>query len=107
MIYEYRAYYVLPGRMAELQNRFANVTMDLFKRHDITVIGFWESVIGESNELVYICQFEDLAHRERAWKAFAADPEWREALKASEASGPLIQRFVNKIWRPTRFSPLQ
>ena len=81
--------------------------MNLFKKHGIAVIGFWESVIGESNELVYLCAFEDLAHRERAWQTFAADPEWREAVKASEANGPLIQRIVNKIWRPTRFSPLQ
>jgi hypothetical protein len=107
MIYEYRAYSVMPGRMSDLKKRFANVTMDLFKRHGITVIGFWETVIGESNELVYLCAFEDLAHRERAWQAFAADPEWREAVTASEANGPLIQRIVNKIWRPTRFSPLQ
>lgn len=107
MIYEYRAYYVLPGRMSDLQNRFANVTMNLFKKHDITVIGFWQTVVGESNELVYICAFEDLAHREKAWQAFSSDPEWREAVKASEANGPLVERVVNKIWRPTRFSPLQ
>jgi|SRR3990172_2584412 len=107
MIYEYRAYYVLPGRMPDLKKRFANVTMNLFKRHGITVIGFWETVIGESNELVYLCAFEDLAHRERAWQAFASDPEWREAVTASEANGPLILRIVNKIWRPTHFSPLQ
>jgi hypothetical protein len=66
--------------------------------------GFWETVIGESNEIVYICAFDDLAHRERAWAAFTADPEWQAAKKASEASGPLIERAVNKIWRPTAYT---
>jgi len=107
MIHEYRAYYIMPGRMPDIQKRFADVTMHLFKRHGIEVVGFWEPVIGESNELVYICAFEDLAARERAWKAFMADPEWHAARKASEVNGPLVERVVNKIWRPTSFSPIQ
>jgi hypothetical protein len=107
MIYEYRAYYVLPGRMPDVQRRFGDVTMTLFKKHGIRVVGFWETVIGENNELVYICQFDDLAHRQAAWAAFQADPEWQAARKASEADGPLLERVVNKIWKPTAFSPLQ
>ncbi len=106
MIYEYRAYYVMPGRMPDLQRRFADITMKLFKKHGITVVGFWETVVGESNEMVYICSYDDLAHRERVWKTFMADPEWLTARKASEANGPLVERVVNKIWRPTSFSPL-
>ncbi len=107
MIYEYRAYYVNPGRMADVQKRFADVTMRLFAKHGIKVVGFWEPVIGESNELVYICAFDDLAHRQRAWDAFQADPEWQAARKASEMNGPLLQRVVNKIWKPTSFSPIR
>ena len=106
MIYEYRAYYVVPGRMPDIQRRFNDVTMRLFERHKIKVVGFWETAIGESNELVYICAFDDLAHRQRAWDAFVADPEWQEAKKQSEMNGPLVERIVNKIWRPTKFSPL-
>jgi hypothetical protein len=93
--------------MPDIQRRFAEVTMSLFKRHGIEVVGFWEPVIGESNELVYICAYEDLAARDRAWAAFQADPEWQAARKASEANGPLVQRFVNKIWRATSFSPMK
>jgi len=107
MIYEYRAYYAMPGRMPDLQRRFAEITLNLFKKHGIRVVGFWETVIGESNELVYICAYDDLAHRQRAWSAFMADPEWQAARKATEANGPLVERVVNKIWRPTAFSPLQ
>jgi hypothetical protein len=107
MIYEYRAYYAVPGRMPDIQRRFNDVTMRLFDKHGIKVVGFWETVIGESNELVYICAFDDLAHRQRAWDAFMADPEWQEAKKQSELNGPLVERVVNKIWRPTKFSPLK
>lgn len=106
MIYEYRAYYVMPGQMASLHERFAKVTMPLFKRHGMRVVGFWETIIGESNELVYILAFDDVAHRERAWQAFYADPEWQEARRISEANGPLVERIVNKIWKPTPYSPI-
>jgi hypothetical protein len=107
MIYEYRAYYVVPGRMPDIQRRFSDVTMRLFEKHHIKVVGFWETVVGESNELVYICAYDDLAARQRAWDAFVADPEWQEAKKQSEMNGPLVERVVNKIWRPTKFSPLR
>jgi hypothetical protein len=107
MIYEYRAYYVMPGRMPDIQKRFNDVTMRLFAKHGIKVVGFWDTIIGDTSELTYICAFDDLAHRQRAWDSFVADPEWQEAKKQSELNGPLVERVVNKIWRPTKFSPLQ
>ena len=107
MIYEYRAYYAVPGRMPDIQKRFNDVTMRLFEKHKIKVVGFWETLIGESNELVYICAFDDLAARQKAWDAFQADPEWQAAKKASEMNGPLVERVVNKIWKPTAFSPVK
>jgi len=107
MVYEYRAYYVMPGKKKALLARFANTAMRLFERHGIQVVGFWESEIGENNEVVYICAYEDLLHRQRAWTAFRADPEWQEAVRVTEADGPLVERVVNKIWTPAPFSPLQ
>jgi hypothetical protein len=107
MIYEYRAYQVMPGRLPDLLKRFNDVTMTLFKKHGILVVGFWQTVVGESNEIVYICAFDDFAQRQRAWDSFTADPEWHVARAKSEANGPLVARIVNRIWRPTPFSPLQ
>jgi hypothetical protein len=107
MIYELRSYEAVPGRMPVLHARFQQHTLGFFAKHGIKVVGFWETIIGESNELVYICAFDDLAHRTKAWAAFQADPDWQAARKASEANGPLLERVINKIWKPTSFSPLQ
>ncbi len=107
MIYEYRAYYAMPGKKKAVVDRFANWTMRIFERHGIQVVGFWDSEVGENNELIYICAFEDLNHRMAAWAAFRADPEWQEAVRITEASGPIVERVVNKILNPTSFSPLQ
>ena len=108
MIYELRIYTCLPGRMADLQRRFADHTLALWERHGIEQAGFWTTLIGNSNnDLTYMLRWNSLAERETRWNAFMADPEWQAARKASEANGPLLERVVNKIWKPTPFSPLQ
>src|SRR5688500_19453186 len=100
MIYEYRAYHVVPGRMPDIQRRFADITMKLFAKHGIRVVGFWDTVIGEPDGLVYICPFDDLAHRHRPWSPFMPDPECQAARKSTEAKGPLAGRAATKIWKP-------
>src|SRR5262245_63393813 len=100
MIYEYRAYYAAPGRMPDIQKRFNDVTMKLFAKHGIKVIGFWDTVIGENNELVYICAFDDLAHRQKAWGAFQADTEWIAARKEAAAQGTRLENATSKILAP-------
>ena len=107
MIYEYRAYYALPGKMPDIQKRFNDVTMKLFAKHGIKVVGFWDTIVGESNELVYICAFDDLAHRQKAWGAFQADPEWIAARDASEKDGPIVATLASSILQPTSFSSVR
>ncbi len=107
MLYELRRYEVLPGRMPALNKRFAEVTMDLFKRHGMEVVGFWTNEIGGySNELVYMMRFDDMADRERKWAEFGADKEWQEKRAASEADGLIVHRIRAEFLRPTRYSPL-
>ena len=107
MIYEWRVYEILPGRMANINNRFANITLKLFQKHGIKVIGFWEAVVGTSNTLYYMIAFENMAHREKAFNAFASDPEWIKARAESEKDGPIVSRVYNMLLRPTPYSPLQ
>ena len=65
------------------------------------------SFIGTSNVLHYIVRFADLGHRERAWAAFGADPEWLRVRAESEKDGPIVARIRNEIWRPSAYSPMQ
>ena len=71
------------------------------------IVGFWDTVIGESNELVYLCAFDDLAHRERAWAAFMADPEWINARAESEKDGLIIANVKSAFLQPTAFSAVK
>ena len=105
MICELRIYHIVPGKMADINKRFRNHTMKLFEKHGIKVVGFWSTVFGESDELIYMTAFEDMSHRERAWNAFMQDPEWVKVKSESEVAGPLVARVSNRLLKPTDYSP--
>ena len=108
MIYEERIYTILPGKMGDIERRFANHTMRLFEKHGMKVVGFWKTVIGRQNfELVYLLVFKDVNDRMEKWKAFQEDPDWIKARNDSETHGPLVAQVENKILTPLPFSPLK
>jgi len=76
MIHELRIYHCMPGRLGDLNHRFANVTLKIWEKHGIRQVGFWTMLIGPSNHaLYYLLEWESLAEREQKWNAFAGDPE--------------------------------
>ena len=106
-LFEYRVYETVPGRLPALNKRFQTMTLGHFQRHGIGVVGFWEALVGTTNELHYILRFDDMAHRERAWNAFQADPNWQRDRAETEKDGPIVARVRNQFWRATEYSPLQ
>jgi hypothetical protein len=107
VLYEYRHYQATPGKMPTLNRRFAEVTTKIWERLGIRPIGFWEAVVGSSNELHYLLQWNDMAEREQKWDAFLKDPEWQEKRALTEQDGPLVAKTTNYFWRPTAYSPLK
>lgn len=107
MLYELRIYTVPVGRMAALQARFRDHTCRYFANHGFRPVGFWTNAIGGANdELWYLLEWDDLASRERAWARLLSDVDWLAVREASTVEGPLVLRSVNRIMRPTEFSPL-
>ena len=107
MLYEYRRYEAVPGKLPALHRRFAEVTVNVWQKHGIRVVGFWEAVFGASNELHYMLPWEDVAERDRKWEAFLNDPDWQSAQAKSEESGPLVAKIANSLWKPTHYSPMK
>jgi hypothetical protein len=107
MIYEYRRYEVNPGRLRDVHRRFEELTLPLWTKHGIEALGFWEVVVGDSNQLHYLLRWKDLSDRDGKWTAFVSDQEWLDGFAKSEASGPLVARIHNEFWRPTSYSALK
>ena len=108
MIYEYRAYTCLPGRMPALLNRFETITFGFWEKHGIRQAGFWTTEVGASNQVLhYLLQWESLAEREQKWGAFQADADWNAARLATETPDKIVQNITSEFWRPTSFSAVQ
>ncbi len=108
MIYELRIYECVPGRLPDLNSRFANITLKLWEKHGIKQAGFWTTIIGESNQtLYYMLAWESLAERETKWNGFGADPEWLAARAKTEANGAIVAKVTNYILGPTPYSSVK
>ena len=108
MIHELRIYRCAPGRLPDLNKRFEGTTLKLWEKHGFRPVGFWNTVIGESNQdLTYLLAWQDLAERERVWAGFMADPEWLKARAESEKSGPIVANITSSILAPTAYSKLR
>src|SRR5437016_3061293 len=108
MIYELRTYTAMPGRMADLNRRFADITLGYFAKYGITVVGFWTNELGgSSDQLIYMLAYDSLADREQKWAGFGRDSERAAAFAETEKNGPLVKRLTAQILRPTAYSPMK
>jgi hypothetical protein len=108
MLYELCAYECVSGRLPELLKRFETITLKVWDKHGIKQVGFWTTVIGESNQTLYfMLSWESLAEREKKWGNFAADPEWVAIRARTEANGAIVNNVRNTILAPTSFSSVK
>jgi hypothetical protein len=107
--FEMRTYHAAPGKMKALHARFRDHTCALFKKHGMTIVGFWSPADPAQAEktLVYILAYPSKQAREESWKAFRADPDWQKVLKESEKDGKLVDRVDSLSLTPTDYSPIQ
>ena len=108
MIYELRIYHCAPQKLPELNKRFQTTTLGFWQKHGIEQVGFFTTVIGESNQsLTYLLKWQNLAEREQKWNAFANDPEWIKARAETEKEGIIVERIENTILAPTAYSTMK
>ncbi len=108
MIYELRIYECMPGKLPALHKRFETTTLKFWEKYGIRQVGFWTTVIGDSNvTLTYLLEWKSLAEREEKWTAFMQDPEWIASRAATEKDGPIVAKITNSILQPTPYSKTQ
>ncbi|HEX9002814.1 MAG TPA: NIPSNAP family protein [Blastocatellia bacterium] len=108
--YEIRTYIAAPGKLEDLHKRFRDHTIKLFKKHGMEVVGFWgptDKEKGSENTLVYVMAYPNREARDKAWKAFGADPEWQKARAESEKNGKLTDKVESVILGATDYSPIK
>ncbi|HXY37900.1 MAG TPA: NIPSNAP family protein [Planctomycetaceae bacterium] len=105
-VYELRTYTAAPGKMADLQKRFRDHTMQIFEKHGMKNVGYWVSV-KQPDTLIYILAHKSRAAADKSWAEFRADPEWKRVRDESQKDGSLTTKVVSVYMTPTDFSPLK
>lgn len=95
--YELRIYYCNEGKLDDLLARFTNHTTKIFEKHGMQNIGYWVPTTAGNNALYYVLGYPSKEARAASWKAFGADPEWKEVAKKSEENGKIVAKVESKF----------
>jgi hypothetical protein len=103
-VYELRIYTAAPGKLDNVVARFRDHTCKLFEKHGMTNVGYWTAT-PDDGKLYYILAHASKAAADQSWKAFGADPEWKEVVKQTEANGKIVAGLTRQYLAATDYSP--
>lgn len=113
-VFELRTYTATPGNLGHLNDRFRDHTVELFEKHGLTNIAYFDLMSDQSaaaNTLIYLIAYPDVDSRQASFKAFSQDPRWKQGKKESEekGGGPLTVKGGVQFeqLQPTDFSPVK
>src|SRR5688572_18484081 len=105
--FELRTYTVRaegPGSIDLLHSRFRQHTNRLFRKHGMTIVGFWQPLnAGMERTLIYVLAYKDSAARDAAWDAFRNDPEWKDVTSKMQVGTQVEAVFMNS----TDYGPMK
>jgi len=81
----------------------------VFRRLGMNPVFFGQRVFGPNMpSLTYMLAYDDLASRERLWKEFGADEEWRKLrVQPGLSDAEIVSKISNEILRPLAFSEIR
>ena len=109
-IFELRTYEAPNEKaLARKIKMFGDGEIEVFRRAGMLTVFFGETMIGSRMpNLTYMLAYDDLAARDKTWRAFSADPEWQK-LRATPglSDAEIVNNISNGILRPLPFSPIR
>ena len=110
-LYELRIYESPTNRqLGYLHDRFGKAgEIDIFHKSGIHPVLYADTVFGPNQpNMAYLIPFESEAHREKAWAAFNADPDWVKIRAESvQHGGEIVRNITNMFLTPASFSMLR
>ncbi len=81
----------------------------IFKRLGMNTVFFGRTIAGRNMpSLTYMLGYDDMAARDRLWRAFGSDPEWQKLRATPELSdAEIVSNITSTILRPLAFSPIR
>jgi hypothetical protein len=109
-IFELRTYesqsFVALARKVKM---FNDAEMGIFQRLGMRPVFFGETIVGPRQpNLTYMLSYDDLAARDKLWRAFGSDPEWQKLRVQPGLTDPeIVANISNVILRPLPFSAIR
>ena len=106
-VYELRTYTTHPGKLDALLARFRDHTLRIFEKHGMVNVAYWvpmEEKDGAGTKLVYLLSHKNRDAAKESWKAFSADPQWKDVAKKSEAGGKIVAKVESVFLTSTDYS---
>ena len=118
-VFEMRTYTAHEGKLADLDKRFRDHTMRIFKKHGMESVGYWHDLVktirasmpqdapDSQNTLIYIISHASREAAKKNWADFGADPEWQKVSAESQVNGRIVSKVVSVFMDATDYSPLK
>ena len=108
-VFELRTYTANPGKFDAMKARFRDHIIPLFKKHNLTVVGFWTyaDAPASENTLVYVLAHDSREAAKKNWAAFSADPTRKQVWAETEKDGPINMKVESVYLNPAEFSPIK
>jgi hypothetical protein len=108
-VFELRTYTAPEGKLADLEARFRNHTIQIFNNHGMTSIGYWvpQDAPLSQNTLIYILAHQSREAAAKNWAEFRSDPEWQRVSTESQVNGRIVSKVVSVFADPADYSPMK
>jgi hypothetical protein len=97
------------GTLRRKVKMFNDGEIGAFQRSGGQPVFFGETFVGSRQpNLTYMLSYEDLAGRDKVWKAFGADPEWQRLRTTPGLSdAEIVSNITNYLVSPLPFSQIR
>jgi len=98
-----------PETLRRKVQMFNEGEMQIFQRLGMNPVFFGEALIGDRMpHLTYMLVYDDLAARDRVWKAFGSDPAWAKLRSQPGFSdADIVSNISNTLLQPSDFSDIR
>ena len=108
-VFELRTYTAPDGKLGDLDKRFRDHTMRIFKNHGMTSVAYFRPHDAplSQNTLIYLISHQSRDAAKANWAAFQADPEWQKVANESQKNGKIVAKVESVFLDPTDYSPMK
>ncbi len=92
-VFELRIYRTHKAKLKNLDARFRDHTIGLFKEHGIKSVAYWHPVEEPDSKdtLIYIIRHDSRDAAKESWRTFGSDPEWQTVARESQIDGKILR----------------